>query len=148
MYHALKMSNYPTFQHEWFERVWNQGDANAIDELCHADVLGHGLYDADGNEVRGVEAFKDFYHRFKAAFPDIRVDVLDSVQQGEMMCANCVVRATHTGPGFFVEPTGTAVEFTGLCLVRVQDRKILESWNQFDFLKVMLQIGAISLNVS
>lgn len=139
------MPSYPTIQHEWFERVWNQGEEGAIDELCDPEVIGHGLYDDEGNEVRGVAAFKVFYHRFKTAFPDIRVDVIETVQQGDLQCANCVVRATHTGPGFFVDPTGTQVEFTGLCLVRLRNGKILESWNQFDFLSVMMSIGALTL---
>lgn len=142
------MSSYPTIHHEWFDRVWNRGEEAAIDALCDQSVVGHGLYDEAGNEVQGVAAFKDFYHRLKSAFPDIQVEVLETVQQGDLQCANCVVRATHTGPGFFVDPTGTQVEFSGLCLVRTRDGKILESWNQFDFLSVMMAIGALQVTNS
>ncbi len=40
--------------HTWFERVWNQADESAIDELLHPTAIAHGLTKADGSEVRGL----------------------------------------------------------------------------------------------
>jgi len=34
-------------------------------------------------------------------------------------------------------------EFTGIAIVRVKDGKIIEAWNNFDFMKMYKQLGAI-----
>lgn len=122
-----------TIQHRWFEEVWNKGRAEAIDEMAAPDVLGHGLLDADGNEVRGTDSFKAFYQSFRGAFPDIHVTVEDTVSEGDKIVARCTVRATHTGEGLGIAPTNKPVEITGMCMARVKDGQVVESWNIFDF---------------
>jgi predicted ester cyclase len=37
------------------------------------------------------------------------------------------------------------VEFTGICIVRVRDGKIIEAWNNFDFMSMFQQVGALAL---
>jgi steroid delta-isomerase-like uncharacterized protein len=132
-----------TIQHRWFEEVWNKGRADAIDQMLAPEIVGHGLVDSNGNEVRGVEAFKSFYESFREAFPDIKVTVEDTVAEGDKIVARCTVRATHTGEGLGVNPTNRPVEFTGMCMLRVKDGRIVESWNSFDFLTMMQQIGLV-----
>lgn len=134
---------YPTIQHQWFDQVWNQGQESAIDELLCPDVIGHGLVDAEGNEIVGIEGFRAFFHGFRQAFPDIHVEVTDTISEGDKVVANCRVTATHSGDGFLMPATGKPVEFTGVCIVRVSDGKIAESWNSFDFLTLMQQLEAI-----
>jgi steroid delta-isomerase-like uncharacterized protein len=93
--------------------------------------------------VRGVEAFKSFYANFRSAFPDIQIIVEDTVTEGDKVVARCRVKATHTGDGLGFPPTSRPVDFTGMCIVRVENGKIAESWNNFDFLTLFQQLGAI-----
>jgi predicted ester cyclase len=137
---------YETVQHRWFEEVWNKGRAEAIDEMLDPNIIGHGLTDSSGNEVRGAKAFRKFYEGFRGAFPDIRITVEETVTEGDRIVARCTARGTHSGEGIGLSPTNKPVEFTGLCLVRVKDGKIVESWNSFDFLTLFQQIGAVSLS--
>lgn len=132
-----------TIQHRWFKEVWDKGRAEAIDEMMSPDAIGHGLVDESGNEIRGAEAFKSFYKSFRGAFPDIRVIVEDTVSEGDKIVARCTVRATHTGEGIGLAPTNQPVDITGLCMVRVEGGRIAESWNEFDFMKLYRQIGAL-----
>jgi steroid delta-isomerase-like uncharacterized protein len=139
----MPYDEYPSIQHAWFSEVWNKANEDAIDELCAENVVGHGLTDSEGNEVASREGFRNFYRSFRQAFPDIHVDVLETATEGDNVVARCQVRATHTGEGFVVAPTGASVDFTGMCWIKVRDGKISESWNTFDFLKVMQQLGAV-----
>jgi predicted ester cyclase len=134
---------YATIMHRWFAEVWTKGRAEAIDEIADPGVINHGLADTSGKEVRGVEAFKAFHQSFRGAFPDIQVIVEDTVVEGDKIAARCLVRATHAGNDLGIEATGKPVEFTGMCMIRVKDGKIIESWNSFDFLTLMKQLEMV-----
>jgi steroid delta-isomerase-like uncharacterized protein len=129
--------------HRWFEEVWNKKREEAIDELFAEEGVAHGLADENGEELRGPAGFKPFFRRFRDAFPDIEVIVEDCVCEGDKTAARCTVRAKHTGEGLGVAATGNPVEFTGICIVRVQDGKIVEAWNNFDFMSLNQQIGLL-----
>jgi steroid delta-isomerase-like uncharacterized protein len=130
-----------TIVHEWFERVWNQGEVAAIDELLSADAVVHGLVDASGAEMRGPDGFKPLHMAFRSAFPDMRIDVEDCVVEGERFAFRCVVRGTHQGDGLGVAATGRPVEFVGMGFIVVRDRQIVEAWNTFDFQAMNAQLG-------
>ena len=138
-------NQYETILHRWFDEVWNKGCAETIDELLDPNVLIHGLVDSSGNEVSGAAQFKSFYESFRAALPDIQVIVEDGVSDGNKIVVRCTVRATHAGEGLGVSPTGNAVEFTGMCMVKEGDGRIVEVWNNFDFLTMMQQVGAVTV---
>lgn len=130
-----------TLLERWFEEVWNKGREAAIDEMCDPNVVGHGLTDADGNEVHKVTAFKVFYRQFRSAFTDIHILVEDTVSEGDKIVARCLVTGTHDGHGLGMAPTNKPVKFTGLCMVRIKEGKIVESWNNFDFLTMHRQLA-------
>jgi steroid delta-isomerase-like uncharacterized protein len=138
-------SQYQTIQHRWFEEVWNKGRADAIDEMLDPEVIAHGLVDPEGNEIRGTEQFKQFYASFRGAFPDIQVIVEDTVSEGDKIVGRCRVTGTHRGEGLGLAPTNRSVEFTGMCMMRVREGKILEAWNSFDFMTMYQQMGVLSL---
>lgn len=127
--------------HRWFEEVWNKGREEAIDELFAEEGVAHGLVDDNGEELRGPAGFKPFFRKFRAGLPDLEVVIEDCVCEGDRTAARCTVRAKHTGEGFGVAATGNVVEFTGMCIVRVRDGKIVEAWNNFDFMALNQQIG-------
>jgi steroid delta-isomerase-like uncharacterized protein len=129
-----------TILHEWFEEVWNQGREETIFRLFAEDGIAHGITDEEGRELRGPSGFVPFVRQLMGAFPDIRIDVEDAVQQGDKVAVRCVVRGTHTGEGLGIAPTQRPVEFTGMSFVHVRDGQIAEAWNNFDFQTLMAQI--------
>ena len=136
-------TKHKTIIHEWFEEVWNQGNASTIDRLLAADAIVHGIVDKNGDAVRGPAAFKEFHRSFLNAFPDIKVEVLDTIAAGDKLAARCLARGTHTGEGLGFKPTGKSAEFTGMCFARVENGKIVEAWNNFDFLTLHQQLGTL-----
>lgn len=138
---------YETFMHRWFEEVWNKQSEAAIDEMCDENVVANGLTDAEGNTVRGIEAYKNLHRAFVSAYPNIKITVEDTISDGDKMAARCRVSATHTGEGLGLAPTDQPVEFTGMTLIKLKDGKIVEAWNEFDFMKMYSQVGALTLNL-
>lgn len=130
-----------TIVHEWFERVWNQGQAGAIEELLAEDARIHGLRGADGGDVGGPAEFRQMHTAFLEAFPDMRIEVEECLVDGDRMAFRCRVQGTHRGAGLGVDATGNAVEFMGMGFVRVRGGQIAEAWNTFDFQAMNEQIG-------
>ena len=127
--------------HRWFEEVWNKGRAEVIDEMFDCDGVAHGLTDESGNELCGPEGFKPFFENFRNAFPDIQVKVEDTVVEGDKVAARCTVTGTHKGEGVGLAATDRRVEFTGMTIARVKDGKIVEAWNNFDFMTMFQQLS-------
>lgn len=127
----------------WFEEVWNKGREEAIDELFAAEGIAHGLADEAGNGLRGPQDFKPFFRTFRSAFPDIEVVVEDTVAEGDKVAARCVVRGKHQSDSLGFAATGQATEFTGITIVRIEKGKIVEAWNNFDFMTMYKQLGAL-----
>lgn len=132
-----------TLAHRWFEEVWNKGRADAIDEMMADDAVARGLTDVSGKELRGPTDFKPFFYSFRDAFPDIQVTVEETVSEGDMLAVRCSVTGTHAGEGIGLAATNRPVTFTGMCMLRIKDGKIVEAWNNFDFMSMFQQLGAI-----
>jgi len=139
--------NYETLLHRWFEEVWNKGREDAIDEMFAEDGVAHGLKTAEGETIRGAEKFKSLHRSFREAFPNMQITVEDTLTEGDKIAARCTVRAMHEGKGIGVLPTNQPIEFTGLTIVKIKDGKIIEAWNEFDFMKMYSQVGALTLNL-
>ena len=132
------------FMHRWFEEVWNNQNEAAISEMFAEDGVGHGL----GPEpIVGPESFKVFHRAFVSAYPDLKVQVEDTVVEGDKIAVRCRVTGSHDGHGIGVAPTNQPVEFTGMVIVRVNDGKIVEAWNEFNFMEMYKQVGALTLNL-
>jgi predicted ester cyclase len=136
-----------SFIHRWFEEVWNNKREDAVDEMFDQNGIAHGLVDPDGNEIRGPEVFKKLHRQFVETFPDMHIEVEDAVVEGDKIAARCRVTGSHLGRGIGVTPTNGPVEFTGMTIVRIKDGKIVEAWNEFNFMEMYRQVGALSLNL-
>lgn len=127
----------------WFEEVWNKGRAEAIDEMLAPDAIAYGLADEPGKTLTGPADFKPFHTMFIGAFPGINVTVEDIIAEGDLVAARCSVQGQHTGDHLGVAASNSPVEFTGMVFVRIKDGKFVAAWNNFDFLQMNKQIGAI-----
>lgn len=121
-----------TLCYDWLERVWNNGEREAIDQLLTEDVIIHGL--SPEKPLIGKEEFKNYYDGMRKELKDIHVEVKDVISQDNMESVLCTVDATDRA-------TGKKVGFKGQCLIRVKDGRIAEGWNNFDFFNMKLQLG-------
>jgi len=127
----------------WFEEVWNKGRADAIPEMFAEDGVAHGLSDDVNAPLTGPSGFLPFHAQFREAFPGIQVVVEDQIAEGDLVATRCSVRGQHLGDSLGFAATQSPVEFTGMAITRIRDGKIVEAWNNFDFMKMYRQLGAI-----
>ena len=127
----------------WFEEVWNKGRADAIPEMFAEDGIAHGLSDDVNAPLKGSSGFLPFHSQFREAFPNIEVIVEDQIAEGDTVATRCSVRGKHQGDSLGIAATNSQVEFTGVTITRIKHGKIVEAWNNFDFMKMYRQLGAI-----
>jgi len=132
-------SDNKTLVRRWFEEVWNQGRAAAIDELTAPNCTVHGLA-PDPVDVAG---FRAFYALYRETFPDVHVRVDEIVSEGDLVACRWTVTATHRGNGLGFAATNRPVRFTGMLFARVVNGKLAEGWNNFDQLGMMQQLGVV-----
>ena len=127
----------------WFDEVWNKQRVEAIDEMLAPDGIVHGLSDDPESPLAGPSGFKPFHETLRGAFPNVQVIVEDTVAEGDKVAARCSVRAKHSGDNLGIAASGARVDFTGMAIVRIKEGKIVEAWNNFDFMRMNRQIGII-----
>jgi predicted ester cyclase len=132
------------FMHRWFDEVWNNKNEAAVDEMFAEDGIGYGL---GAEDIVGPANFKVFHRAFVSAYPDLKVTVEDTIVEGDKIATRCRVTGTHGGPGIGIAATDQPVDFTGMVIVRVKDGKIVEAWNEFNFMAMYKQVGALTLNL-
>lgn len=125
----------------WFDEVWNKGRAEAIEEMFDENGVAHGLSDDPSNPIKGPKGYRPFYNVFREAFPNTRIVIEDMVAEGDKVAARCSVRGKHEGEFRGRAATQSPVEFTGITIVRIANGKIVEAWNNFDFMTLHRQVG-------
>lgn len=126
---------------QWFQEVWNERREEAIDRLMAPGARVHGL---SGGVIDGPEGFKPFYRVFCGAFADLRVEVSQTVVEGDRVAALCHVTGLHAGDALGGKATGRAIDLWGTTFGRVKDGRIVEGWNTFDFLTMYQQMGWVT----
>jgi hypothetical protein len=121
-----------SFTKKWFDEVWNDGNENAIDQMVHPEAKVYGL----GEPLVGAAQFKPFYHAFRKDYSNIHVKVDRVYTIGNTEIAMCTVNATHNA-------SGNKVHFQGVCETKLENGKIIEGHNLFDFLTMNLQAGKV-----
>ena len=124
----------------YVEELGNEGKLELADEIFDR-YLAH---QSDGSVLeRGPEDVKRFMGEFREAFPDFHSTVEDQIAEGDKGVTRWTMRGTHQGEFRGIAPTGNELEITGIGIFRFSEGKVVESWDNFDQLGMMRQLGAI-----
>jgi steroid delta-isomerase-like uncharacterized protein len=126
----------------WFEEVWNQGSEKTIDTMCAKDAIGYGQAQR-GVDIHGPEHFKQFWRGFRAAFSDIHVDIRETIEEEDRVAARWTMSMTHSGPFLGIAATNKTVSVNGISIQRFENGKIIEAWDNWDQLELLVQLGAV-----
>ncbi|HEY5892564.1 MAG TPA: ester cyclase [Chthoniobacterales bacterium] len=126
------MSNIPSPKEvgvRWFTEVWNNRNTAIIPDLIAQEAKGHL---EGGQEIVGPDQFIEFQKVMFETFPDMQVEVLNSLSDGDDTCVLWLARATHSGYGLGMSPTGKSVSVRGMTWLHVVNGKITEGWDSWD----------------
>ena len=124
----------------FFEEGLGRGNLDLIDELVAPDAVMHNPLILDApSSVRGSV---EMLHR---AFPDLGVDVLDLVAEGDRVAAFLRLSGTNTGTYRRGGATHRQASMRAFFIWRIADGRLVESWgvaDRFDFLQQLGIIGS------
>ena len=87
------------------------------------------------------DAWVEFLGSFVEGFPDLHLEVQDTVADEGMTAQRILFTGTHTGPFRGLPPTGREVRFSGIEINRMVDGAVAEHWFQLDALTLFEQLG-------
>lgn len=125
----------------FFEEIVNARQWGVADEIFSAD---HTYHDPASPLVGiGPEGQKQLIGAYVAAYPDLHHQVEEQIAEGDTVVTRWTATGTHQGALLGVPPTGKAATVWGFWLHRLVDGKIVESWNVWDTLGMLQQLGVI-----
>ncbi len=126
-----------------FEEVWNNQNLAAIDQLMAQNYVHHDPQSP--NVPSGIEGYKQFVRQYLSAFPDLQMNIDEQVSEGDTVVIRWTATGTHKGNLPPLPPTGKTIKVTGITVARLSNGKFVESWNNWDALGLLQQLGAVPL---
>ena len=129
----------------FYDEFWCRGNPDAADELVAPDLIHDQLPEGWPS---GRAGFKELVVTWRAAFPDMREDVLQMVAADDWVVSRFRLRGTHQGAFYGVQPTRRRIEIEGADFLRISGGLIAE-WIYFeDTLGLFRQLGAMPADLA
>jgi predicted ester cyclase len=107
--------------------VLNGGHLEVIDELYTPELAG---------------AAKRWITPFRASFPDVHMEILELIAEGDKVVGRFTCSATHLGEWLGQAPTGRRFERVDeVSIFRFHDGKVAQAWSLEDTLGRLQQLG-------
>ena len=109
------------------EEVLNGGRLEVIDELYAPEL---------------ARAARRWIAPFRASFPDVHMEILELIAEGEKVVGRFTCSATHQGAWLGHAPTGRRFERVDeVSIFRLRDGRIIQVWALEDTLARLRQLG-------
>jgi steroid delta-isomerase-like uncharacterized protein len=121
------------------EEYLNSADPALADELFSPDYVDHNPSNPEMSGLGNVKRSVADWHR---AFPDTVNEIQDLLAEGDRVAARWLTRGTHRAEFLGIPATGNRIEVTSSSIFRIEGGKVAESWDYFDALGMLGQLGA------
>lgn len=123
-----------------FEEAWNEGRVTALQELVAPEVTFHyrgTTFPTNLSDLGQLIA------AWRAAFPDLHLDVRSIVADGDEIAVRLRFTGTHLGEWQGIAPTGRHVAMDEMMFLRLDDGLLVEAWEVQDERTLLAQIGEL-----
>jgi predicted ester cyclase len=111
------------------EEVCARADFDKAEELYSPSFRDH----VGALEFEGLEGVRKSVTMYRSVFPDLQIEVVDQVVEGDRVASRWVARGTNRG---------RRAKLDGITISRIEDGKIAEDWSYSDSLGLLRQLGA------
>ena len=133
-----------------FEKVWNQGDTSAADQIFADSYVAH-IADIP-SPINSADEFKQFVALFRALSPGIFFTIEDQVAEGDRVATRWSVRLQTSSGEPAAESVDESTLVTGMSMHKMTNGKLVESWDNWDSMTAFQSMGqdlfeSLSLNM-
>ena len=125
----------------YYQRLWNERDLSVISDWISPDFVGH--YTSRPEPVRGIAGFREVVDELLVAFPDLRMEVEDTIAEDDKVVSRVLASGTHLGELAGYAPTGLTVSASLIGIERYVDGLCIEEWVNSDDMALARQIKAL-----
>jgi steroid delta-isomerase-like uncharacterized protein len=136
---AKQDRNRATLQ-KFYDEAIGKGNVDVIDEVMADDFVHHG--DALFPYIGGSAAIKAGVGGVKAAFPDGKTIIEETVAEGDVVVSRLSWTGTHRGAFMGKEPSGKKMSWKGISTYRFNEEGlIVERWANQDVVPMLQELG-------
>jgi predicted ester cyclase len=118
----------------------SNGDLDGIKELLDPELVSHGAL----GDVHGPDGFVEvMISNIRTAYPDVQVQAVGVIQDGDMISWRIEGSATHAGPFLGLAPTGKRIRIKGIHQARIRNGRLVEHWQGPDILAMLVDMGRV-----
>jgi steroid delta-isomerase-like uncharacterized protein len=129
---------------EFYDRGWYRGDLSVLDELFSSDYQDRDAAAQTGTS--GLHGARQFIETFRAAIPDLHVEIEDQYAEGSTVTTRWTATGTHEGTLMGVPATHRHVEVSGISIDPFDEQgRFAEGWGNWDAIGLLRQIGALPI---
>ncbi|MEV4317524.1 ester cyclase [Actinocrispum sp. NPDC049592] len=112
-------------------------------ELIDENIVEEGPIVVDAPTGGGLQTFLEGWTQMLESFPDIHIEVTDTITEGDRTAARISLQATNTGPYRRTQGTNTHATWTGILWLTTKGGKITHFAAMTDRLSILQQLGFI-----
>ncbi|MEH1847244.1 MAG: ester cyclase [Nostoc sp.] len=121
--------------------VWKGRNLAALKDFWTEDCINHAMPRSENRGLDALRVYHDsFFDDFFSAFPDIQIEIIQQVAEGNRVVTYIVSKGRHSGAFYGIPPTGKTISTSVIRIDRVQDGKIAEHWSVSDAAGLMQQL--------
>jgi steroid delta-isomerase-like uncharacterized protein len=111
--------------------------------LLAPDAINHELETFEPSGARGPEPVRRYLRAFRFAFPDLQVKVMDQLADGDRVVTRWQMEGTQSNRLMGIEASHRPINVEGIRIDRIADGRIAETWNHWDTMGMLRQLGAL-----
>lgn len=123
------------------DELWNKGNLKVVDELFTSDHVNNDPV----NMVRGADGLREVVKKYRAAFPDCRLDIDEIFSAGDKVVVRWHYSGTHTNVFEGIPATGRRATGPGLSIHQFAGDRIQQTYTVWDALGMFQQLGVVTL---
>ncbi len=117
--------DYKSLIRRYYSELWNTWSLAALEELISPAIVFRGSI---GTTVNGIEEFKRYVDKIRAAFPDFHNHIEELIGEGEKVGARLTYTGSHQGELFGFPGTGKKISYQGVGIFQFREGKIVSGF--------------------
>ena len=119
------LPDYKSLIRRYYSELWNAWSTTALEELISRDIVFRGSI---GTAVNGIEEFKQYVSKIRAAFPDFHNHIEELIGEGDKIVARLTYTGTHRGELFGFSGTERNITYQGIAILQFREAKIVSGF--------------------